>query len=212
MRLRLIFLAAMLAAVTTVATAQAQSSRTPSVGVYNGYTLSGTTRLDDATVGFRAYPLLPQKLRDRTRNGGPVLRFGPIGSCRFNLSISARVVTRDAAESATDHVARVQPATTQYVYASGTRSSAAWRVIRVRGSANVRGIWALPVSLRTTIAFDSPAVPAWLEVRGTANEHTEECHSGGPRYIGQVLAVAFGAMSGTAFATDLPRLPLPPRP
>ena len=76
----------------------------------------------------------------------------------------------------------------------------------------MRGIWALPVSLRTTNAFDGPTRPAWLEVRGTANEHTEECHSGGPRYIGDSLAKAFGAMSGTAFSTDLPRLALPPRP
>lgn len=85
-------------------------------------------------------------------------------------------------------------------------------MIRVQGSANVRGIWALPVSLRTTNAFDGTTKAAWLEVRGTANEHTDECHSGGPRYIGDSLAKAFGAMSGTAFSVDLPRLALPPKP
>lgn len=179
---------------------------------YNRYTINDSSTLQGLDVNSRAYLLLPQRLRDRTRNGGPVLRFGPIGSCRFNLSISADVDTRDPDESASEHVARLLPARSDFIYARGTRNSAAWRVVRLRGTANVRALWALPVNLRTGAAFDAPTTPAWLELRGTANEHTDECHSGGPRYLGDVLGDAFGAMSGTAFSTNLPRTPLPVQP
>lgn len=141
-----------------------------------------------------------------------MLRFGPIGSCRFNMSISGRVVSRDADESASEHVARLLPARRDYVHARGTRNSAAWRVVRLPGTANVRALWALPVSLHTSALIDAPAVAAWLEMRGIANAHTRECHSGGPRYVGDVLADALAAMSATAFSINLPRAPLPPAP
>ena len=211
MRTRLILIT-LLASLAAAAHAQAQSSRPPSTTPYSKYTLAGASTLNGAKLNFRAYALLPTKLPDRTANGGSVLRFGPIGSCKFNLAISAKVVARDATETAGQRVARLRPATSQYIYAQGTRASAAWRVIRVKGSASVRGIWVSPTSLRTSVLFGTPTTPVWLEVRGTADEHVEECHSGGPRYIGQSLADAFGAMTGTAFATDLPRPALPPNP
>lgn len=193
--------------------AQAQGPRTRAVTPYNKYTISGQTKLGSIDVGYRAYMLLPQKLRDRTANGGPVLRFGPIGSCNFNVSIAARVAARSGDETAGERAAGIyRGASSQFVYSTGTRSSAAWRVIRVKGSANVRGIYVLPVNLRTSFAFDAPTTPAWLEVRAIANDHSEECHSGGPRYIGATLAEAFGAASATAFGTNLKRLPLPPKP
>lgn len=185
----------------------------PAVTPYNRYTITGSTTLGSQKVQYRSYLLFPKKLTDRTANGGPVLRFGPIGSCRFNLSIGAAVSARDVTQTAATHAARLLPGDGPYVYAQGTRNTAVWRVVRLKGTANVRSIWVLPVSLSTSTLFGSPTVPAWLELRGTANEHTDAvCHSGGPRYIGDILGEAFGATSGTAFATDLPRTPLPPNP
>lgn len=210
-RLPLLALVLLLAGIAAQV-AHAQLSRAPRTTPYERYTIQGATGLDDLKVNWRAYPLLPSSLRDRTRNGGAVLRFGPIGSCRFNLSVFGQIVPRREGDDAAAHNAERLPAGRQYVYAHGTRASAAWRVIRVKGSANVRGIWTLPVNLRTTNAFDGSTKPAWLEIRGIANEHTDECHSGGPRYIGDSLARAFGAMSGTAFSVDLPRLQGPPKP
>ena len=209
MRIRLTLLT-LLIAVGLTAAANGQAQRTPRTTPLGGYTLAGSTTLDDLNVDFRAYAILPTKLTDRTANGGAVLRFGPIGSCHFNLSIAARVRTRPPGTTAADRAAGLVPGTGPYVYAQGTRGSSAWRVVRLRGSAHLRGIWLAPVGLRTTNSFQSPTVPAWLEVRGTADDHTAECHSGGPRYIGSVLATAFGAMTGTAFSTDLPRLTAPP--
>ena len=103
-RFRLIPLALLLV-VAAAQIAQAQGPRAPRVGVYNGYTIQGATTLDSLKVNWRAYPLLPPQLRDRTANGGSVLRFGPIGSCKFNLSVSGRVVARTAGESASAHAA-----------------------------------------------------------------------------------------------------------
>lgn len=213
MRPQRILALALLLALLAASLAHAQGPRPQSVTPYSKYTISGQTELGSVDVGYRAYMLLPQKLRDRTANGGPVLRFGPIGSCNFNLSIAAKVVPRTGDENAGERAARLyRGASSQFVYSTGTRASAAWRVIRVKGSANVRGIYVLPVNLRTSFAFDTPITPAWLEVRATANDHSEECHSGGPRYIGATLAEAFGAASATAFGTNLKRLPLPPKP
>ena len=195
-------------ALTAAVPAQAATRPTP----FLKYTLSGTGTVSGSPIGYRAYALLPQKLPDLTANGGSVLRFGPIGSCRFNLSVSLKVVERSGDETAAARAARLAPATPQYVYAEGTRASAAWRVTRLKGSQNVRGIYVMPGAIGTSTLFGAPTKPVWIEVRGTANEHVAECHSGGPRYIGDSLATAFGAMTSTAFATRLPRAPLPPKP
>jgi hypothetical protein len=199
--------AALLSATAAIALA-ASKKPTP----YGRYTLSGSRQLSGLTVNYRAYALLPTKLPDRTANGRSVLRFGPIGSCRYQLGISIRVVSRTGSESADERVNRLLPASQQYVYARGTRASASWRVIRVRGSATVRGRYVMPTSIATGATFDSPRRPVWLEVTGTGTEPVRECHSGGPRYIGATLADAFGAMTSTAFSTDLPRPAAPPAP
>lgn len=202
-------LAVALAALSSAPVAAAAPAVTP----YNRYTLAGSTTLGTAKVNYRSSLLLPRKLNDRTANGGPVLRFGPIGSCRFNMSISATVSARSATETATAHAARLQPGTGPNVYARGTRNTAAWRVVRLKGTANVRAIWVLPVNLKTTHLIGGPTNPAWYELRGTANEHSDfACHAGGPRSIGAIFGDAFGATSGTAFATDLPRTTGPPPP
>ena len=207
------FLRATALALAAAAVLAPAALATPAVTPYNRYTINDASTLAGLKVEFRNYLLFPKKLTDKTANGGPVLRFGPIGSCRFNLSVSANVTSRDVAETAVAHAARLQPADAPYVYAEGTRKTAAWRVVRLKGTANVRSIWVLPVSLRTTALYGGATVPAWLELRGTANEHTDgACHSGGPRYIGDILGEAFGATSGTAFSTDLPRVPGPPNP
>jgi hypothetical protein len=205
-------IAAIIALTLLAALAAAALAASKKPTPYGRYTLSGSRQLSGLTVNYRAYALLPTKLPDKTANGGSVLRFGPIGSCRYQLSISIRVVSRVGGESADDHVARLLPATEQYVYARGTRASSSWRVIRVRGSATVRGLYAMPTSVATSALFGSPRRPVWLEVRGTGTEPVRECHSGGPRFIGATLADAFGAMTSTAFSTNLPRPSGPPAP
>ena len=122
------------------------------------------------------------------------------------------VVPRDGSESADERVARLLPASDQYIYAHGTRGAASWRVIRVKGSAGVRGIYEMPASVATSVLFGSPTKPVWVEVRATAIEPVTECHSGGPRFIGATLADGFGSMTSTAFSTDLPRPAGPPKP
>lgn len=206
-------LALALAITVAIAVVAHAASRSPAPTSHSGYTIKGTTTVGALKVNYRAQALLPASLRRRSANGGPVLRFGPIGSCRFNLSVSARVVARSGDETAADRVARLRPAASSAnIYAQGTRDSAAWRVVRLKGSPRVRGIYVNPANLQTTNAIDGPRVRAWLEVRGTANDHADECHSGGPRYVGASLAQAFGAMTGTAFSVDLPRLTPPPAP
>jgi hypothetical protein len=205
-------LAALGALSALIAMAAVPAHAAPEPTPYGRYTLSGATKLSGLNVNYRAYTLLPAKLPDKTANGGAVLRFGPIGSCRYQLSISIRVVPREDGETASERSARLLPASAQYIYGQGTRGSAVWRVIRVRGSATVRGIYEMPASVNTSNAFGSPKKPVWVEVTGTGTEPVTECHSGGPRYIGSTLSDGFGSMTSTAFSTGLPRLALPPKP
>ena len=69
-----------------------------------------------------------------------------------------------------------------------------------QGRANVRGIYEMPGGVGTRRR--SEADEAGL---GRGHGHGEravaECHSGGPRYIGDSLADGFGAMTSTAFST-----------
>jgi hypothetical protein len=117
--------------------------------------------------------------------------FGPIGSCRFTVRVSARAVT-DASESAATRVARLAPAATPaHLLDSGTRTNRAWRVVRASGSQSVSGLLVRPApSVKTQPAGGR----VWLEVRFRATpDPRRECHAGGPRTV--------GAQTGDALAT-----------
>jgi hypothetical protein len=114
--------------------------------------------------------------------GRPLRRsWGPVGTCRFTVTLTARAVT-DVVEAASARVERLVPGSGQYVQDVGSRNGAAWKVVRERGSARVSGLFtrAAPTVRRRPV--DGSRI--WLEVRivGTPRPGIE-CHAGGPRTI-----------------------------
>jgi hypothetical protein len=191
--MRRLLIAALLAAATLVAVVPAQGA-TVRVQRFSGFkdvTIAGTTskyRLRLAYVVPATWP--------RRGTGSAVTRsFGPIGSCRFTVRMTARAVTGPS-ETAAARVARVLPASGGTALDSGTRRNFAWSVLKVRGSDTVRGVLERPApSIKTQPAGGR----AWLEVRFTATaDPSRECHSGGPRTIGAQFgdALATAAVGG----------------
>ena len=191
--MRRLLLAAFLAATTVIAVVPAQGA-TVRVQRFSGFrdlTVAGTQtryRLRLAYVVPATWP--------RRGTGSAVTRsFGPIGSCRFTVRMTARAVTGPA-ESAAARVERVQPSSGGTVLDSGTRRNFAWSVLRARGSDTVTGLLERPApSMKTQPA----GARAWLEVRFTARaDPSRECHSGGPRTVGAQFgdALATAAVGG----------------
>jgi len=114
-------------------------------------------------------------------------RFGPVGSCKIKITVTARAVA-DADEPAAARVARLLPAPGRYLHDEGTRRSAAWRVVRATGSRTITGMLVRPAP---TVRTQPPGKRVWLELKavGVADPRVE-CHSGGPRSV----AAAFGNM------------------
>ena len=112
-------------------------------------------------------------------------RFGPVGSCKIRITLTARAVA-DADEPAAARVIRLLPATARYLHDEGTRRAAAWRVVRSSGSRTITGMLVRPApSVRT----QPPGGRVWLELKAVGKiDPTVECHAGGPRSV----AAAFG--------------------
>lgn len=112
-------------------------------------------------------------------------RFGPVGSCKIKISLTARAVA-DADEPAAARVVRLLPTTARYLHDEGTRRTAAWRVVRSSGSRTITGMLVRPApSVRT----QPPGGRVWLELKAVGKiDPTVECHAGGPRSV----AAAFG--------------------
>jgi hypothetical protein len=134
---------------------------------------------------------VPGTWRVRGRASGLTRTFGPIGSCRFAVRVSARAVADAGGETAAARVARLLPTTGPRLLDVGTRSNAAWRVARPTGSQSVTGLLVRPApSVKTQPAGGR----VWLEVRFAATpDPRTECHAGGPRTV--------GAQTGDALAT-----------
>jgi hypothetical protein len=184
---RLLF-AALLAATTVIAVVPAQGA-TVRVQRFSGFrdlTIAGT----QAHYRLRLAYVVPATWPRRGTGSAVTRSFGPIGSCRFTVRMTARAVTGPA-ESAAARVERVQPSSGGTVLDSGTRRNFAWSVLRARGSNTVTGLLERPApSMKTQPA----GARAWLEVRFTARaDASRECHSGGPRTV--------GAQTGDALAT-----------
>jgi hypothetical protein len=175
-------------AVLTVAALPAQGA-TVRVQRFSGFqdvTVAGT----QTTYRLRLAYVVPGTWRQRGRANGLTRTFGPIGSCRFTVRVTARAVTGPN-ETATARVEAALPIASGTVLDSGNRRDFAWGVLRRRGTATVIGVLERPApSVRTQPA----GARVWLEVRFTATpDPSRECHSGGPRTV--------GAQSGDALAT-----------
>lgn len=162
---------------------------------------SGTADLTasgmDGQYRLRVSYLAPETWRTTNRTSHAITRnFGPIGSCRIRIKVTAAVVVDDP-EDAGARVARRLPASGRYVLDSGTRSNAAWRVVRVRGRSDVRALLVRPApSVKTQPAGRR----VWLELRATgAADPKVECHSGGPRTTGAELGTALASATVGGF-------------
>ncbi|MEA2231956.1 MAG: hypothetical protein QOD83_1772 [Solirubrobacteraceae bacterium] len=114
-------------------------------------------------------------------------RFGPVGSCKITITVTARAVA-DADEPAAARVTRLLPASRQYLHDEGTRRTAAWRVIRASGSRTITGMLVRPAP---TVRTQPQGQRVWLELTAVGKvDPTVECHAGGPRSV----AAAFGDM------------------
>ena len=127
-------------------------------------------------------------------------RFGPIGSCRIRVTISGAAVA-DAPEDPVARVTRLLPGTGRGLLDHGTRTDAAYRVVR----ASTRGVDALLVKPAPTVRQQPAPRIVWLELRAIAViDSRTECHSGGPRTVGTLLGDAFAAARVGGFE-PLPR-------
>ena len=155
---------------------------------------------EDTSYVLRTSYIVPGSWKPAAaKRGATTRRFGPVGSCRIKITITARPVA-DVAEPAAARVTRLLPATQRYVHDEGTRGPAAWRVIRATGSKTITGILTRPApSMRTQPAGKR----AWLELKAVGRVDPKvECHAGGPRTI----AAQFGTMlAGGALGGFQPR-------
>jgi hypothetical protein len=187
--MRRFLIASVLLAATLAAAVPAQGA-TVRVQRFTGFqdvTVAGT----QTKYRLRLAYTMPGTWRVRGKASGLSRTFGPIGSCRFTVRVTTRAVT-DASEPAATRVARVLPGAGALLFDNGTRSNAAWRVVRTSGSSTVTGVLVRPAP---SVKAQPPTGRVWLEVRATGRaDPSRECHSGGPRTvaerIGDALATA----------------------
>ena len=189
MTVRRLLIASLLVATTLAAAPLPADAATVRVQRFTGFqdvTVAGT----QTKYRLRLSYVVPGSWRQRGRANGLSRSFGPIGSCRFTVRVTARTVI-DADEPATTRVARLVPATGRLLLDAGTRSDGAWRVARTSGSSTVTGLLVRPAP---TVRTQPPGGRVWLEVRFVARaDPSRECHAGGPRTV--------GAQTGDALAT-----------
>src|SRR4051812_47177739 len=123
-------IAAVLIATTLVAALPAEGA-TVRVQRFSGFrdvTVAGT----QSTYRLRLAYVVPATWPRRGTGSAVTRSFGPIGSCRFTVRMTARAVTGPS-ETAVARVARVQPASGGTPLDSGTRRNFAWSVLKRRG-------------------------------------------------------------------------------
>ena len=191
MRRLLLAIVLLAVALTAAVPAHGATVRVQRFSGFRDVTIAGTQskyRLRLAYVVPATWP--------RRGTGSAVTRsFGPIGSCRFTVRMTARAVTGPN-ESAAARVERLQPASGGTLLDSGTRRNFSWSVLKRRGTDTVSGVLERPApSIKTQPA----GARAWLEVRFTATpDPSRECHAGGPRTVGAQFgdALATAAVGG----------------
>lgn len=145
---------------------------------------SDARRITTRPAGLSASLTLPAKWPRRPATAVS-LRVGPLGSCRIQASLIPRVTATD--ETAAARAAALAPGNGRYVLGAGTSDDLVFRVVRDGGSTTVRG---------AAVRRIADGRLAEVVAVATADQATE-CHSGGPRSVGDALASAFaGATLG----------------
>lgn len=125
-------------------------------------------------------------------------RFGPIGSCRIRVTISASALA-DPSEDAVKRAVRLLPGAGRSVLDYGTRTNSAYRVVR---SPDGQEVNALLIKPAPTVRQQPVPRIVWIELRARAViDPRTECHSGGPRTVGGQLGDAFAAARLGGFQT-----------
>jgi len=168
----------------------------------NSYGGSGTVTVDDAagrTGTVRAHYLLPSRWKRTSQLSSRTLKLKTGNSCGHTVTFKPRLVLAIESGTSTDRATDLLPATSAYVRAYGTREAAAFRVIRVPGSATVRGVLVQPLSDRFTEGMPN-LHKVYAEISATATaDPKKECHAGGPRTVADAIADSFagaGAVGG----------------
>jgi len=128
---------------------------------FSGFQDVRVTGASQTRYRLRLAYTVPGTWRVRGRAGGLTRTFGPIGSCRFTVRVSARAVA-DASETAAARVARLLPVTGPRLLDVGTRSNAAWRVARPTGSQAVTGLLVRPAPSVTRAAAAGDGPGRWI--------------------------------------------------
>jgi hypothetical protein len=188
-------------AATVAAPAAAQVPVRGSVSSLTTYTFSGETAIRDGAgrrAVFRARYVLPRTWRRTTPLRRRSVRFATGTSCRHRLTMTARVVEAPDVPAA-ERAAALTPAPATHVRAIGTREDAAFRAVRVPGSADVRGALVQPLSPRFSGSTpQGRRVYSEIVARAKADPR-RECHAGAPRRVADALGDAFGAGSAGGF-------------
>jgi hypothetical protein len=133
---------------------------------------------------------VPSSWRPIGRRRGLTRRFGPIGSCRIRVTLTAAVAA-DVPEDPVARTVRLLPAGAPGVYDYGTRTNGAYRVARRSGTGELQAVLVKPA---TTVKQQPAPRILWIEMRARARiDPRTECHSGGPRTVGQQLGDTFAA-------------------
>jgi len=126
----------------------------------------------------------------KAERGATTRRFGPVGSCRIKITVTARAVA-DIDEPAPARVARLLPASGRHLHDVGIRNSSAWRVTRATATKRITGMLVRPAP---TVRTQPAGKRIWLELRAVGKvDPAVECHAGGPRSV----AAAFGDLLAT---------------
>lgn len=168
---------------------------------YTHISSSGDVTVDDSaglTGLVRSEFFVPSRWKILSAPKDRTTRLYAGGSCRFKVRYRPRLVQADE-QPAPDRVVALLPATASYVRVSGTRETAAFRVIRVKGSTTVRGalVQPLPASSTPGVA-EGKRIYAEISATGTADPKTE-CHAGGPRTIADSIGDGFAGGSAGGF-------------
>jgi hypothetical protein len=182
-------------ALVAASTAIAGGTFRGSASDFTRITSSGTVMVangEGRRASVRARYVLPGRWRRGSSLSARTIRFDTRNSCRHKVTFTPRMVQAQDVPAA-ERAAAALPATREYVRATGTRESAAFRVIRRRGSADVAGVLVQPLDHRNTPGTPEGArVYAEISARGTYDRRTEY-HAGGPRTVADAIGDAFAA-------------------
>ena len=150
---------------------------------------------------FRTGYTVPRSWRRVGRREALRHRFGPIGSCRIRVTISASVIA-EPREGAVERATRLLPGEGRSVLDYGTRTNGAYRVVRAPTGKEVNALLVKPAP--NVLRQPTPHI-VWIELRARAViDPRTACHSGGPRTVGVQLGDAFAAIRLSGFLTATP--------